>query len=76
MSALVSETHLFAGTSAGYLAAWERDSGRPVWQLRPKGAVRAAGGGRPLIGANGRLYYADMSYRIFCLEQDVGPRGA
>lgn len=63
---LVSETHTFIGTIEGYIVAFERDTGRYVWHHRPKGGT---GMGSYLMSANGRLYYTDMSFRLYCLEE-------
>lgn len=63
---LVSETHTFIGTIEGYILAFERDTGRYVWHHRPKGGT---GMGSYLMSVNGRLYYTDMSFRLYCLEE-------
>lgn len=67
---LVSETHVFTGTGQGWLLAFERDTGRYAWHFRPKG-------GGPIStrscfsSVNGRLYYSDLSYAEYCLEEET-----
>ncbi len=66
---LVSETHAWVGFGPGYVMAFEKETGAYAWHRLPKGA----GGfqAQTYFGsANGRLYYADMSCRLYWLEEE------
>lgn len=63
---LVSETHVFIGTLEGHVIAFGRDSGRFAWDFR---AQRGTGIGSYFVAANGRFYYTDMTFRLYCLEE-------
>lgn len=65
---LVSETHLFVGTERGRIIAFARDTGEYSWSHRPKGGGPIGRRGY-FASANGRLYYADLSPRLYCLEE-------
>jgi glucose dehydrogenase len=69
---LVSETHTFVGMREGWLLAFERDTGRYVWNFRPKngGGISHRSPGY-FASANGRLYYADLSKCLYCLEEQT-----
>lgn len=66
-SMLISDTHAYIGTIEGYIVAFERETGAYSWHHRPRGGT---GMGSYLMSANGRLYYTDMSFRLYCLEEE------
>jgi outer membrane protein assembly factor BamB len=70
MPLLVSATHVFAGSEEGYVLAFERPKGKYVWSHRPKGAATTAHDGNRFVAAGGRLYYSDMSLRLYGLEEE------
>lgn len=63
----LSDTHGYSCTNNGDIAAWERSTGKIVWWYRPPGAC--GGFGVKLMIADGRLYWADGSKRLYCLEE-------
>ena len=63
----LSETHGFSCTNNGDIVSWERKSGRVVWRYRPPGAC--GGFDVKLKITDGRLYWADSSNRLYCLEE-------
>lgn len=69
---LVGEGHIFTGSASGVVMAFDRERGRFVWSLQPKGAGSTAYDGSHFLAANGRLYYSDMSYRLYCLREASG----
>lgn len=68
MPLLVSETHAFAGSDAGYVIAFERDTGEYAWSFRPRGGQGIA----TFHAEDGRLYYRDISLTVYCLAQEKG----
>lgn len=62
---------MFTGGEEGYVLAFERPKGKYVWSLRPKGASTTAHDGNRFVAAGGRLYYTDMSLRLYALEKDA-----
>jgi outer membrane protein assembly factor BamB len=64
---VVSETNTYIGTLDGYIIAFERDTGRYAWHHRPRSGT---GMGSYLMTVNGRLYYTDMTFRLYCLEEE------
>lgn len=66
---LVSETHVFTGSHDGYVLAFDRQTGNYVWRHRAKGGASTDHDGSYFASANGRLYYSDVSNRVYCLEE-------
>lgn len=64
-SLLVSETHVFTASQAGYVVAFERETGKYAWSVKPKGTA----GGANLWAEDGRLYVDDLSRRVYCFEE-------
>lgn len=66
---LLSETHAWVGAGSGYLLAFNRETGEYAWHRLPK---RAGAFQRQthFTSVNGRLYYADMSARMYWLEEE------
>lgn len=65
---LISDTHLFVGTTHGYIVALERGSGTCAWYTRPDGAIGQIQS-EGIVGSNGTLYYVDQSKRLFCFQE-------
>jgi len=65
----VSETHLFAADEAGWVWAFDKESGEPVWQHRPAGSSGFSPWTAPVI-AGGRLFVASQgrSSSLYCFE--------
>jgi len=68
---LVSETHVFGGVDPGIVVAFGRETGRYVWHCQPKSAgpfQRQT----YFMSVDRRLYYAEMSGKLHCMEE-TGP---
>lgn len=63
-----TETHVFQATRSGYIWAWERSTGDVVWCERPPGALGAFNSGKTFAIHDGRLYYADSNWTVYCFE--------
>ena len=66
---LVSDTHVYTGSDEGFVLAFERPKNKYVWSYRPKGAGTTDHFDSRFVVAGRRLYYSDMSRRLFCLEE-------
>ena len=67
---LVSDTHVYTGSEEGHVLAFASPSGQYVWSLQPKGAASTAHDTGRFAVAGRRLYYSDMSLRLYGLEED------
>lgn len=67
---LVSETHIWTGSLGPHLLAFDRETGEYAWHYSPKGGGSTAFGGAYFMSVNGRLYYGDMAFRMYCLEEE------
>lgn len=67
---LVSETHVFTATLGPYVLAFERETGEYAWSHAAKDGGDTSHGGAYFMSANGRLYYGDMAFRMYCLEEE------
>lgn len=72
---LVSETHFFAGSTFGYVSAFDRKDGRFVWTGRPRNGSCTYYRNNYFMAVNGQLYYSDQSFGIHCLEGASPARG-
>lgn len=68
---LVSETHIWSGIRDGYVAAFERPGGKYAWHYHPRGAGSFQRQ-TYFAAVDGVLLYADLSNRLYCLEQVEG----
>jgi outer membrane protein assembly factor BamB len=69
---VATSTRVLVGDEAGALRAHDRESGRPLWSLPTRGALRAP----PLVDeARGRLYLATTDKRIVEARLDSGRTG-
>jgi outer membrane protein assembly factor BamB len=66
---LASETHFFTGSRQGPIVAFERDTGKFVWAGMPRRGSGTEAFSLEFATANGRLYYADMGFRLWCMEE-------
>jgi hypothetical protein len=60
---------LFTGTMQGSILAFERDTGKFAWAGKPKKGGPTDIWPREFATANGRLYYADTGFRLWCMEE-------
>lgn len=72
---LLSQTHIFTGSSEGCVVAFDRARGKYVWIHCPKGAAATDHDRARFVVAGNRLYYSDMSFRLYCLEQAPAVEG-
>jgi hypothetical protein len=49
--------------------AFERATGLLAWHYRPEGGLSTEISGNGFVVANGRLYYADETFRFYCLRE-------
>jgi len=68
---LISETHAFTGSLGPHVLAFDRETGQYAWSHAPEGAGSTAFSGAYFMSVNGRFYYADMSFRMYCLEEET-----
>ncbi len=68
-----TEKHVFHATWSGYIWAWERSTGDVVWCERPPGATGAFNSGQTFAICDGRLYYADANWTVYCYESGTDP---
>lgn len=64
---LVSETHVWTGSLQGFILAFERFRGGFAWSHRPDGGGNTDIQHNSFVVANGYLYYADESARVYCM---------
>jgi outer membrane protein assembly factor BamB len=67
---LVSETHLFTGSLGACVMAFDRKTGEYSWSHAANGGGSTSFGGAYFMSVNGRLYYGDMAFRMYCLEEE------
>jgi len=66
---LVSETHVWTGSWQGYVFAFDRRTGQLSWHYLPEGGMTTEIAGNTFVAANSRLYYADGTWRFYCLKE-------
>lgn len=67
---LISETHAFTGSLGPHVMAFDRETGDFAWSHAAKGGGSTSHGGAYFMSVNGRLYYGDMAFRVYCLEEE------
>mgnify|MGYP000207779573 CR=1 FL=1 len=68
---IVSSTHRFDATWSGYLSGWDLRTGDVTWIARPEFAIGALDTGETFAIRNGRLYYADSNWSVYCFEEEA-----
>lgn len=67
---LMSETHIWTGALGPHVFAFDRKTGEYAWHYSPKGGGSTMFNGAYFMSVNGRLYYGDMAFRMYCLEEE------
>jgi outer membrane protein assembly factor BamB len=71
---LVTASHILVGSETGHVVAFERESVRLAWSVRPKGAASTDCGANRFVVGRDRVYYGDGTMRIRCLGVKVANR--